>query len=323
MKPIRFFTLATMRINLFAALLLSLLIPRVLQAEAIRDEGNFFSPDAKKSLLAKIGQLAAQTNPTQRIFIVTKDKVEGNLATEVQKAAPPSSENGVYIFISRDPKKLLLIASKSTHQQVPKQRLKAIRSTILADFASGNFARGLETGIDQLAQALTAPHSPEGGLLAHAEQAAKVSNGEMDSNLLQRILVLVAVILGVLGLLRLLANVLRPRYPHPGNFGNNQAPGGFPQGGGPYGGGGGSIWQSMFGGIAGAMAGNWMYDKFFGHGQAHGSNFDHLGGPAVPPSPPPSGGPSDGGWDYHHSAGDFSSGDDWGGGNDSSSGDDW
>ena len=84
--------------------------------------------------------------------------------------------------------------------------------------------------------------------------------------------------------------------------------------GGGYGGGGGGFFSSMLGGIGGAIAGSWLYDRFLG-GNAHASDrFDSDSSNAPM---------SDVGGDWSSSGGDVdsgSSGGDFGGGGDSGGG---
>src|SRR5262249_60082715 len=103
-------------------------------------------------------------------------------------------------------------------------------------------------------------------------------------------------IVGGLFLLRLLGGLFGANrgYGAPGMMGRP----GYGPGYGGYGGGGG-FWSSMFGGIGGALAGNWLYDQF--SGRHHGGYTDSAshGGQDVPDA----GGsdwstPGDGGGDW-------------------------
>jgi uncharacterized protein len=301
--------------------LLAALLPRLLWADTIRDEGKFFSESAKKNLSAKIADIAGKTSPPQRIFIVTRDKVAGNLEQTVKDAAPSAGAEGLYVFISREPKKLLLIPSKGFKTRISSAQLEAVRAEILAQFRADKFELGLSQGIDQLAPFLLQEFSPA---LAHEA-----------SPFWHKALTIIALLLGALGIFRLLAYLRRPRpslspYGQQGRSWNNPQGGynqpqggGYPPQGGPSfgggnGGGGGGMLQSMFGGIAGAVAGNWMYDKFFGNNQAHGASPEHFS-PPHPVVPPEASDNGAGTWDFNENAGDYSANDDWSSGGDSSS----
>ncbi len=104
-------------------------------------------------------------------------------------------------------------------------------------------------------------------------------------------------------------------------MGGGPGMGGPGYGGGGYGGGGGGggFMSSMFGGIGGALAGNWLYDQFSGRHNDGGvgqtsSNYD----PGVGSESPPDEGfvtPGDGGGDWGGGGGDTGGGGgDWGGG---------
>ena len=93
--------------------------------------------------------------------------------------------------------------------------------------------------------------------------------------------------------------------------------------GGGYGGapaGGGGFMSSMFGGIGGALAGNWLYDQFSG-GRHQSTSYDQgTVDPGVTGSPAETGGtdwvaPNETGGDWGGGGGDTGGGGgDWGGG---------
>ena len=91
-----------------------------------------------------------------------------------------------------------------------------------------------------------------------------------------------------------------------------------------YGGRGGGFLSSLFGGIGGAMAGNWLYDQFSGrhHGgdyadnTSHGADVGNQGTGSDAGGSDWSGGGAVGDW-----GGDAGGGGDWGGGGDGGGGD--
>jgi uncharacterized protein len=106
-------------------------------------------------------------------------------------------------------------------------------------------------------------------------------------------------------------------------------PQGGPGFGGGYGGHGGGFMSSLFGGIGGAMAGNWLYDQFSGRHHGPGNmypdqtNYDQGGSPADDPSTGSWGG-GGGDWDGGGGGGDWGGGGgDWGGGGGDGGGGDW
>ncbi len=74
--------------------------------------------------------------------------------------------------------------------------------------------------------------------------------------------------------------------------------GGVPSGGGMMGGGGGGMFSSLLAGIGGAMAGSWLYDRFFGGHSSSGDSWASSAGDTT----------SDVGGDFASSGGDVDSG---------------
>jgi uncharacterized protein len=316
----------------FSFLVLFFLLPRVLFAEAIQDDGKFFSDEVKKTLSSTIAEIAGKTSPSQRIFVVTKDKVD-SVEEQIKRSAPAASAEGVYVFISRQPKKLILIPSKGFKQRVSKSQLDQVRTGMLQHFREEHYDQGLKFGVEQLTPFLLSK-APVAKTPSHQADtfapSSAPSHEESSGFSLQKILFVFALFLAGIGIVRLLANLGRPRAPlPPSNMSGNNWGGGY-QGGSQPGGypppsGSGGFFQNMFGGIAGAVAGNWMYDKLFGNHHAQAQDQDRFASHQKG-EPESTYGDDQGsqGWDYNANSGDYSSNDDWSGGSDSSSGDsDW
>ncbi len=242
------------------------------------------------------------------------------MEAQIKQAAPSGRFTGLYIFMSRSPKKLVLIPSKGNKNTLSGERLAEIRAAMLAQFRSNNYGEGLNLGLSQIGA--TFAKQAARPLAAQANNQVSAAPYETDASpFWQRILITLAIVFGCLGLFRFIANLRRPRPPLANNYSAAPYGGGQASGPGGYGGGGGGMFQSIFGGIAGAMAGNWMYDKFFGQGSAHGTTHDQFGSSSLPGEEQSN---QQQGWDYDHSSGDFSSGNDWGDSSGSDdSGNDW
>src|SRR5205807_8678908 len=86
--------------------------------------------------------------------------------------------------------------------------------------------------------------------------------------------------------------------------------GGYGGGGGGYGGGGGGggFFPALMGGLFGAAAGMWMYDRFFsGHASAAGPTYYPPGSTGVGPTGTEAA-PSDVGGEYHGEGGEYGGG---------------
>ena len=133
------------------------------------------------------------------------------------------------------------------------------------------------------------------------------------------------IVIGILGLflvIRILGALFsagRGGYANQGRMGGpggGYGPGGPGYGAPGYGGGGGGggFMSSMFGGIGGALAGNWLYDQFSGrhHGSVDQASYDPATGAAPAPDASPEWGEGGAGGDWGGDAG--GAGGDWGGG---------
>ena len=139
-----------------------------------------------------------------------------------------------------------------------------------------------------------------------SQPAASVGYASSSRSSIGSFLILRLFLLGAILLVGVLIRLMR------GGMGGGVSPG---MGGGFGGGGGGGFFSSMLGGIGGAIAGSWLYDRFMG-GNAHASDGGYNQGPSDSPS-------SDVGGDWSSSGGDVDSssgGGDFGGGGDSGGG---
>ena len=310
-------------------------------AAEIRDKAGLFSAEAVKKAEAELDRIEREY--TVPIRIETVDSLNGSNIDDVLKQhAKAADAHGLYTLIARKERKTEVGESLSYAKYLTRPRTLAIRDAINREFAKGDYDAGMLKGIDKMDSILSEARAEAGGSLrptAPAGRRAQVpapvgravpgrpsSFGGMG--------MLLSIGLGILALF-LVIRVLGALFSRgQGGYAGNQramGPGGMGpggMGGGPGyggGGGGGGFMSSMFGGIGGALAGNWLYDQFSGrhHDTSLGQgNYDP--GVAAPDTPANDDfvTPGDGGGDWG-GGGDAGGGGDWGGGGGGGGGGDW
>ena len=274
-------------------------------AAEIRDKANLFSPDAVKKAQAELDRLEKQYDVP--VTIETIASLDGDkLADATIRHAEAVGAQGVYILIPKKEHDIEAVSSKHFRQYLPKSRMSAVANAFVKSFKSGDFDAGLNDGVSKLESVFTdakadsggtirqssPPNTRRGGVATPARRApaAKPASGGFS---LITLIIGVLVLLFVLRLLGGLFSAMRGGNQYgAGNMmgGRGGYPGG-PMGGPGYGGGyggapagGGGFMSSLFGGIGGAMAGNWIYDQFSGrqHGGGYGdqTGYDQSAGAA-------------------------------------------
>lgn len=318
-------------------------------ASDIHDRAEMFSPDAVRKAKADLDRIEREYQVP--VSIETVESLGGKSIDEVlPEHARAVEARGLYVLISRKDKKIEADAYKTYAKILPRARLVAIRGAFGPEFGKGNFDGGLESGVKKIDATLAEAKAEAGGTLKPDAAAPVVRRaaGRVNANvpavptqawgvgtLFKIILGILAVLLVIRIIGALFAGNRSGGYaPGPGQMG----PGGYRGGpggpgygyGGGGGGGGGGFMSSMFGGIGGALAGNWLYDQFSGgrhHGVDPASTYDPAAGAGTGAVEGQGGpdyvGPNDGGADWGGgSAPDTGGGGDWGGG-DAGGGGDW
>ncbi len=331
------------------ALLASAVMSAASAAE-IRDKAKLFSPDAVQKAQAELDRL--EKSFAVPVTLETIETLDGDTIAEVtNRHAEAVGAQGVYILIPKKEHKIYAEASKHYRQYLPRSRMSAVENVFSTKFKEGNFDGGLTDGVTKIESVFTdaksdaggtirqntAPSTRRGGAAVPARRgpANKPASGGIGMTLIM----IVGGILAVMLVLRIIGAIFRMMSGNQGGGAMMGGRGGYPGQGGPgYGGGGyggapaggGGFMSSMFGGIGGALAGNYLYDQFSGrnHGgsTADQTGYDAGAGAAPVEDNSPEWGGNDTGADWGGGGGttDAPAGGDWGGGGgDVGGGGDW
>ena len=326
-----------------------LALPAILLATAgpapaaeVRDKAGMFSAEAVKKAQSEIERIERESSVP--ITIETVESLNGkNIDDVIPEHARSVDAKGLYVLMARREHKIDAMSSKGYAKYLTRARDVAIRDAFSADFRKGDFDAGLARGIEKIGSTFAEAKAEAGGTLRPATTPAGRRAAQApvavrrapvggipgkESWGMGSLMMIVLGIFGVFIVLRILGSLFsagRGGYGGkgmggPGGYGPGGGPGYGYGGGGPGGGGGGGFMSSMFGGIGGAMAGNWLYDQFSG-GRHHGSTdqaaYDPATGAAAPEEAGPDWvGPNDGGGDWGAGGGadPGGGGGDWGGG---------
>ncbi|MEY2411378.1 MAG: hypothetical protein QOF48_4048 [Verrucomicrobiota bacterium] len=290
----------------------------------VRDNSGLFSPAAVKQADETIR--AIQRDYHKDLLIETFPAVpeartndyarnrEEFFSTFVTDRARAARLDGIYVLVMKEPPphrfRIQVGVGQATRQRAftTADRDELVR-IVQASFRADKYDEALRNGVAYVERTLrnnlqgaaaARPVSDAGGGRQVPDGPATSSRGSGGSLLILGVFIVGGVIL-VGFILRLLRR------------GMGGGSGGL-AGAGGMGGGGGGFFSSLLGGIGGAMAGSWLYDRFLG-GNAHASDNYRMNPPDAPPS--------DVGGDYSSSGGDVDSGgggDFGGGGGDSGGG---
>jgi uncharacterized protein len=284
----------------------------VSHAEVI-DGAGMFSATAVESANKKINEVKTKTGKV--LVFETIDTVNGKDPKELSiENARARKVNGVYVMVAKKEKKIEIRAGSNTRKLFGNAEATRLKEKIASGFKTGNFDTGLTNSVDYFYSVFytadtnkVAPPTPVTKQPVHRAS----SSGGFSVFKILFILLIVFIIFRVISALF--------------SRGSSQGHG---YGGGGYGnqgynsGGGMGFMGSFLTGMFGAMAGNWMYDKFFnddsGSGTYANTNDDYTG------SSYDSSGSSDSGssWSSTDDYTDYSSGDSGSYDSDSSGGSD-
>lgn len=284
------------------------------RAADVLDRAGLFRPETVDKANAELQRLEQSTKVP--VTIETVSSLQGSQIDDVLEShAERAKARGLYVLIAKEESKIRVNASPSYRRALPKSALTPVVDSFLDGFKKHDYDAGLLAGIRTIetqvneakaAGTLAAPAARRGG--AVRPQAGGGSFG------LGSLVGIGILILGVLFFVRLLGRLFSGGGMAPQGFGGPGQMGGMgrPGYGGGYGGGGGGggFMSSIFGGLGGALAGNWIYDQFSGRhqgGTGQSSTFDQGTQPT-------------GAEDWSQSEG---AGGDWGGGGGESAGGDW
>jgi uncharacterized protein len=325
----------------------AMLISVPADASSIRDSAKMFSPAAARKAQARLDSLERTTHIP--VVIETVSEITGLDADATNAAKRKAIDalavhrderihaDGVYLLIAKRERLISHVLVRERYADLlPIEKRDAIREAFLEEFHNKNFDGGLTRAVETIERSLhgafgagRAERAPAAVPvpLQHGGAGRKAASG---GSTMGTFLLIVAGIFGVLLLLRVLGGLFgrSARPGMPGGMGMGRPGMGGPgYYGGGYGGGGGFM-SSLFGGLGGALAGNWLYDQFSGrHGHVtsadavspgdYSSGAPDAGGDAIVGADDDAGGGAS--WDdAGGGGGDWGGGDagggDWGGG---------
>jgi uncharacterized membrane protein YgcG len=323
---------------LFALPALLLVTTGPSDAADIRDKGSLFSTEAVQKAEAELKRIEKEYSvPVQ---IETIESLEGrSIDAVLPEHAKAADAKGLFILMSKKDHKIEVGASKSYTKYLTRAREVAIREAFTREFKAGDYDGGLAKGVEKIDSTLSEARAEAGGSLRPKTAATPAPHrgGQAQPPIVHEVpgkpsslggmsmwltiglgLLALFIVIKVLGAIfgggnRGYAGNQRMMGPGQGGMGG---PGYGPGYGG--GGGGGGFMSSMFGGIGGALAGNWLYDQFSGrhHDSSVGQSTSYDPGVGTPDAPANDDfvTPGDGGGDWGGGGGDTGGGGDWGGG---------
>jgi len=278
-------------------------------AASVRDRAGLFSPDAVRQAEAELNRVERDNQLSATVETV--DSLEGNDIGDVTREhAARSGTGGLYVVIAKKENKIDVRASRQYSRAINDPRVQSIRQAFIGEFKKHDFDAGLLAGVRSINSEVSAARSENGGRLvagapgARPGAAVPARRGNPQGGFgMSSLLGIGLLVVGGLFLVRLLGSLFGGNRGYAGGGpGRMGAPG---YGGG---GGGGGFMSGMFGGIGGALAGNWLYDQF--SGRSHGGSVESSA----------TSGPAETGGDDWNSGSNASG--DWGGG-DAGGGGDW
>ena len=309
----------------------------------VKDNGNFFSPEVEQKANQTIEHIY-KDHRSQDVLIETYSEVPGGAQPRdfARQRAQQAARNGLYVIIvrkggvvgvlpDRDLQSLFTDSVQTELRQRLESDLRAAKNgpfdqALLnaVQFIDNTFERGERVpaggggGTGAAAGGAAGGGAAAGGGSPSQQRTSPTPAPRRTGGLFSGMWGWICLIIGGLLIFNIIRGIMRSRtgggpggYGQPGYGQPGYGQPGYGYGGGPMGGrGGGGFGSSILGGLFGAAAGSWMYDRFFRSGTAHGA----------PPTDPggASGGMGAGGADF---GGGGAPTQDWGaGGGDFSSG---
>ncbi len=227
------------------------------QGEVI-DRAKIFSPDTIQTADAKITEIKQKTG--KDFIFETVENLGGKNASDLALMnARERAVNGIYILVALQERKIEIKVGSATGRLFGTREREALRTNISREFKGRNYDSGLISAVDYAGEVFLAGKT--GG--AGASPGSSIL-GEGSS--LPSWLPVVLLVVGGFILFRIIRNLMnrnsQPGYQNPNSMQPGQ--GGMMNQGGMMGGGSG-IFGSILGGVFGAMAGSWIYDRMTGH----------------------------------------------------------
>ena len=292
-------------------------------ASSVKDQAGLFGAEAVRQADTELKKIEREN--AIAVTVETVKSLDGETVKQMARVhAQRSGTDGVYVLIAKDEHKIDVISSKAYQSSMDGNRLRTVQTAFEAGLRSGDFDAALLSGIKAIDSEVSSARS-EHGTLRQGTGAVVARNGRVarPGNRgggfgIGSLLGIGLFVLGVLFVMRLIGSLFG------GGMQRGYGPGrmGAPGYGAPGMGGGGGFMSSMFGGIGGALAGNWLYDQFSGRHQ--GGNYTDSSSygdsaDAGNAAPDWSSGGDAGGGDWGGGGG----GGDWGGGGGGDDGGSW
>lgn len=275
----------------------------------LRDNGNFFSKQAKIEANRNINELGqrfkkelvvetyAEIPSDLKLGVDLEDKAAFNRLFEqwATRQAKQQTVNGIYILLTKVPAHLHVVVGNETqkHSFTLKDR-EALVKGMLGKLRNKQNDEALLGAVNFVAVTMK-EHSVSRSNISSRVQPPSETDTKSPLSWLIPVLIGLVVVWIIFALVKALSRT---------------GGGGVGAGGGmmPSGLGGGGFFSSLLGGVFGAAAGMWLYDQFSGHhGSANAGEWDDRGGSS-------NAGDARGDTDYSGSGGDFGGGSDSGGG---------
>ena len=216
---------------------------------AIEDGATLFSPKAVAAANKKLADVKQSTG--KEILIITTNDLGGKRISEYARNTAMSRKlNGMVIVISTQPRMLEIVPGRKTGIIFNRDKVQKTLDILKKDLRKnpdGALADAVQLIYDTFRDANSALVVPD----SHTVQQPAAQRQESSSGGWLKWVIIIGVVLLIVRLI----SYFMSRNANPG------AAGATPGTPGTFGGGG--FFPSLMGGIFGAMAGHWIYDKFF------------------------------------------------------------
>ena len=260
--------------RLISMLGLSLLVATASLAGAampgVRDAASMFSAHAVRQADEQLTDLHRKHG--WEIVFETIDTLDGkSIDRATEDKARSLQVRGVYFLVAKREHKIHYWIERPALTTFDKATVESVTQSVIGRFKQKQYDDALLKAVGTLSEAAnTGPSAPGQRPLARSAPATMrpdlaprpMREAERSGSLLGTALVFGAVLVGILLLVRVVGAMMRgasPGGPGPG----------YGSGGPGYGfGGGGGFFGNMMAGIGGALLGNYLYNSWFGGGQA-------------------------------------------------------
>ena len=237
---------------------------------SVRDEAGMFTKAAISKANSEIAKIERELK--LGVTIETIESLDGDDVRETSiRLAEKSGVSGVFVLLVKK-EKAISVDISSSYRRTLDSREPAIKRAFLNEFKKKDFDGGLLNGVETIHSEATEARAEMGTLRQQRRcRGTRSRNASARTwRLRTRCLLMIGLgLFAIMFVIRTIASLFGggQHYGAPGRMGG--------PGYGGYGGGGGGFMSGLFGGIGGALAGNWLYDQF--SGRHHGGYGDTSG----------------------------------------------